>query len=204
MMMLSWKSREEVTLELVSKKNLVSGVDIGARSSEVLSKIGCSDVFLVDYHSDLSERVVGDKLYWNLENGLPPTLPNVDLAIANDVLEHVENKQRLVDQIFSRASEYVVISLPNFQHLYYALGVFKGKLGKQFVLNCADGVDRHRWVTMYDDNRDWLEEVARRNEFQLVESVDVMTGSKVLGKLLKIIGLHRFLTFNQVFLFRRL
>ena len=120
------------------------------------------------------------------------------------MIEHVENKNKLVTDIFQNCNSDVVISLPNTQHYRYVKGLVRGDMGKQFVFNVEDGVDRHKWVTFYKDNIQWLQHKAMENNFELIdyEDINLLTSKK---QLLFLFSRNRknYFVFNQVFHFRR-
>lgn len=140
-----------------------------------------------------------------MEYGLP-TSKNLtyDLIIANDVIKHVENKNKLTNNLFKKCSGDLVISLPNTQHYYYLRGLFFGRMSKQYLFDVEDGVDRHRWITYYNDNKSWLSKKAEAYDFSLINYKETWI---TLSYLHLLFHLHpnkrKFFVFNQIFHFRK-
>ncbi|MBP0485051.1 hypothetical protein [Sagittula salina] len=198
--------RHQMTLRFLSGGHWNHGIDVGGRRSVLLDKLAVDRKYILDFHNAADPKFSGDTLYHNLEHGLPKPegTGGWDLVIANDVIEHVENKQRLVDDIFGNCRGDVVISLPNTQHFIYLKGLFRGGMSKQFVFDVEDGMDRHRWITYYDDNKAWLNRKAAEHGFDLVDYDEGWRTDGALHLLLLFLRDRRkYFVFNQVFHFRK-
>lgn len=104
----------------------------------------------------------------NLETPLPFDDDSFDVVICTDVMEHLENKHQLAREIARVSRKGVIVSLPNTQHRRYVKGLRKGDMGGKFVFAQEDGLDRHRWITFYDDNIAFFDRY-----FQIHERVDI-------------------------------
>ena len=187
-------SRDEITIKFLKGGSWARGIDVGARRSYLLEKLSVKEKYTLDYHNSPSPKFTGTSI-----------LHNLDLVIANDVIEHVENKQMLVNDIFSKCNSDIIIALPNTQHFLYLRGLFSGKMSKQFVFDVKDGSDRHRWVTYYDTNIRWLNETAQKFGFALEGYENAWRTINALHLLLL---LHprreKYFVANQVFHFKKL
>jgi len=136
----------------------------------------------------------------NLELPLPFEDQAFDIVICNDVLEHVENKKKLIQELFRQTKQYLIISLPNTQYWKYILGLVLGNMGKQYNFMVEDLSDRHRWITYYDKNIEFIRSNLPEN-FELIKIVNTVPIPLLpifLAKLLK-----KFSVFNQIFFIKR-
>lgn len=198
--------RTKITTNLLLGKKFENGIDVGGRKSEILNELDVNNKFTLDFHNDPNPTFTGNVLKHNLEYGLPyaPKKQSWNLIIANDVIEHVENKNKLTDDLFKKCSGDLVISLPNTQHYYYLRGLFFGRMSKQYVFDIDDGVDRHRWITYYNDNKSWLSKKAKANKFELINYKETWITVSLLHLLLHLHPRKRkFFVFNQIFHFRK-
>lgn len=178
-------------------------LDCGSRDGHLLREMqrtcGAHNLLALDFHNRISGSV--RFLSHNLETPLPFADLEFDVVICNDVLEHVEAKTQLIKEVFRTAKKYVIISLPNTQHHYYIKGLIKGRMSKQYNFLVDDGSDRHKWVTYYDQN---LEFIALNTpaSFCISHVVNTVPGRRVPLTLAK--AMKKFFVFNQIFLFERL
>lgn len=199
-------NRNDLTVKFLKSGSWQYGIDVGARKSILLDKLDVKNKYALDFHNSADPMFKGGTLYHNLENGLPNTEngSSWDLIIANDVIEHVENKNRLANDIFRNCSSDVVISLPNSQHFAYLRGLFFGRMSKQFIFDVEDGTDRHRWITYYDENKKWMSAKASEHGFDLV-GYDETWATKGAFHLLFLLHpkRRRHFVHNQVFHFKK-
>lgn len=132
----------------------VSILDLGSRTGDNLhyvdKLIDNSKLVAIDLYNKTEGNVEFTRQ--NLENKLSYDDASFDIVICNDVLEHINNKYSLLNEIIRISKKHVICSLPNTQHVSYVRGLKKGDMGKQFIFLQEDNLDRHKWVTFYKDN----------------------------------------------------
>lgn len=132
----------------------ISVLDLGSRDASALTGLQKSGRFGRLVATDIHHRIANgvEFIAHDLEQPLPFQDHSFDVVICSDVLEHVERKNQLASEIRRVAREHVIISLPNTQHHKYVRGLRRGNMGEKYVFDVEDGADRHRWITFYDDN----------------------------------------------------
>jgi hypothetical protein len=139
--------------EYVAKK-------LGNLNGDKILDIGCRDMILKKYlEGDFDYKgidYIGDKsddisfINHNLENGLPKDLKNVDVTLALDVLEHLENIHDIYKELFSITNKVLVIALPNMAYYKFRINfLFKGILSGKYLFSENKVLDRHRWIPNY-------------------------------------------------------
>lgn len=203
----SKKDRNQASLFLLKKHMRLDEkfdivLDTGSRDGLLLRAIGegfgASKLIAIDWHNRIENEV--EFLSHNLENILPFDDKYFDVVICNDVLEHVEQKKKLFAELLRASKQYVIISLPNTQHWTYIKGLIRGNMSKQYNFLVEDGVDRHRWVTYYDQNIEFVSQNAGE-KYVVVDMINTVPTKMIPIWFAKIF--MRFCTFNQVFLLKR-
>lgn len=162
------KDKYSVTADYLSSKQGTL-LDIGSRD-KILSKRIKNDK-LVYKSADLE----GDHDYHiNLEKDLPFAPNSFDYVVALDVLEHVGQIHFAFDQILRITKKTFVIGLPNMASYHHRLAyLFKGKLATdKYDLKGYDQGDRHRWLTVFPDILNFVNEKVKGTDF-IVEKVVV-------------------------------
>ncbi|MFP5318558.1 MAG: class I SAM-dependent methyltransferase [Acidimicrobiia bacterium] len=104
----------------------------------------------------------------DLAAGLPVADGAVDLAVALDVVEHLDDFQGGLEELFRASRRYVAVTLPNLAHgIVRAKFLFKGRIGGKYDLTYGYGKDRHRWMTVLDQTDRYLEAFARETGSRL-------------------------------------
>ena len=122
-------------------------MDAGCRTKELLPLLtGCREYCGTDL-------VPGDGvLAIDLEKSLPIEDDAFDIVVALDVLEHLDNPHRALQEFYRIARETVLISLPN---IYYCSFRWRFMLGRglsgKYRFPPTPIVDRHRWVLSCDE-----------------------------------------------------
>jgi SAM-dependent methyltransferase len=177
-------------------------LDSGSRDGALLEKVGellnTKQLLAIDYHNRVQNGI--EFFSHNLETPLPFNDKHFDIIICNDVLEHVENKNQLLVELLRTANQYVIISLPNTQFYIYILGLIKGNKSKQYNFLVEDGVDRHRWITYYDQNIEFIQRNLGSN-WSVVGEINTIPNKKLPTGIAKI--LKKYFVFNQVFMLKR-
>lgn len=127
-------------------------IDLGCRTMDLKSLLcSCKEYTGTDFVS--GEGVVA----CNLENPLPFDSQKYDVVCALDVLEHLDQIHFAVSEIKRIAKTAIVISLPNMAHWSFRLRfLFKGELSGKYTFHSSPIIDRHRWVTNYEQSREFI------------------------------------------------
>jgi methionine biosynthesis protein MetW len=180
-------------------------LDCGSRDGALLRALGerrkVESLVALDWHNRVENGV--EFISHNLETPLPFDDRSFDVVVCNDVLEHVELKKQLFSEILRCAGHYVVISLPNTQYWTYIRGLIKEDIGmsKHYNFLVEDAVDRHRWVTYYHQNLQFIEKNLGP-DFDVVKLINTLPDKRVPLFLAE--KFRKFFVFNQVFLIKRL
>jgi SAM-dependent methyltransferase len=136
--------------------NDYSLIDIGCRTKDLKSLlINCKKYIGTDL-------VGGDNVVvCDLEKSLPFGNQKYDIVCALDVLEHLDHIHNAVGEIKRIAKKSIIISLPNMAHWTFRLRfLLKGELSGKYTFHSFPVIDRHRWITNYDQSKDFI-----RNNF---------------------------------------
>lgn len=147
--------RNQFVAKRIGKLNGEKVLDLGCRD-KILKKhlIGNFEYFAVDFNPNISNA---DYINHNLENGLPKEVDKIDIIAAIDVLEHTENIHLILKECFNKAQKIIVIALPNIA--YYKFRFFfltTGKISGKYTFHEKKVIDRHRWVTTYHANIEFI------------------------------------------------
>ena len=194
--------RMQITQQLLERyaHDGISVLDAGSRTGDSMKFIGeyCKPERLValDWHNTIRGNI--EFMKCDLEEPLPFADRSFDFVICNDVIEHVERKNRLLSALCRVAREHLVICLPNTQNLDYMLGLVRGKMSKHYRFNIEDCQDRHRWVTYFKENNEFIR---RAQQFEVEENYHIVKHGLInhIGMLFR----SKFVVFNQLFLLRR-
>jgi SAM-dependent methyltransferase len=197
-------SRNEISLQLLDGKVRPKSraLDCGSRDGSLLlalkAKYDASRLVALDWYNRV-ENCVEFRSH-NLETPLPFSDRSFDIVVCNDVLEHVENKWHLFSELLRIADRHVLISLPNTQYWRFIYGLVKGRMSKQYNFLVDDGVDRHRWITYYEQNIEFIERGV--SDGWIIESrMECTTERKIPLCLVR--KFRKYLVFNQLFLLKR-
>ena len=135
-----------------SAKNGYSILDIGCRGKELKGLLtGVGTYQGVDLHED------DEVMFHDLEKKIPIDDASFDVVVALDVVEHVENAHQLVSEMLRISRDKVIVSLPNMYHWKYRIRMLRGKdIGAKYRFPVRPIKDRHRWLTSYDNSREFI------------------------------------------------
>jgi len=141
--------------ELINARHTsFSLVDLGCRTMDLKPLLrDCSEYLGTDIVP--GENVV----QCDLEQGLPQFKTNShDVVVALDVLEHLENCHKLLDEMIRVARKTVYVSLPNMYYISFRLRfLLKGNLSGKYSFPTKPVLDRHRWVLSYNEAVDFID-----------------------------------------------
>ncbi len=104
----------------------------------------------------------------NLEEGLPSFQDNsLDITVALDVLEHLENPHRLFKEMLRVAKQSVFVSLPNMYYIKFRYNFLMGKgVSGKYAFPTKPILDRHRWILYYTESLAFINENASEYEIE--------------------------------------
>ncbi|HEU5137304.1 MAG TPA: methyltransferase domain-containing protein [Steroidobacteraceae bacterium] len=146
-------------------------IKAGSPGELKLLDVGCRDCVLKPHVSDLA-AYEGVDLFQNdagtvnhvvdVSRGLPMPDGSYDVVVALDLLEHLDDLQKGLDELLRVSRGHVLILLPNMAHVSYRLTFLRrGYLNDKYNLRFNQGLDRHRWLTTGVESRAFAEEYAR-------------------------------------------
>jgi SAM-dependent methyltransferase len=105
--------------------------------------------------------VLGD-----LGQGLPFRSASIDMLLALDVLEHVDDIHAALAELCRVTRRYVAITLPNIYEIGGRWRFVRGRpLSKKYGLPTESPTDRHRWIFSLSDARRFCSRQASRCGF---------------------------------------
>jgi hypothetical protein len=132
---------------------------LGYLNNETIVDLGCRDQILKKYLKgrynyigvDLIKKRKKDKLLiHNLENGLPNFKKKIDIIIALDVLEHLDNLHLIRDQALKISKKKIIIALPNMAYYSFRINFFfSGVISGKYPFSYYKPLDRHKWIPNY-------------------------------------------------------
>ena len=138
--------RTEYVAKKLGKLNGDKVLDIGCREMILKEYLeGKFNYLGLDYISKKSNAT--DFINHNLEKGIPDNLDNIDITVALDVLEHIENIHDVYKEFFSITNKTVVVALPNMAYYKFRINfLIKGVLSGKYIFTENKILDRHRWI----------------------------------------------------------
>lgn len=120
--------------------------------------VGCRDTVLKSYLPQ-GTRYAGVDLFQNdqgtveyvqdLTRGLPIDDRSWDVVTALDVVEHIDDMQAALSELWRVCGRHLIVVLPNMAHIRYRLNfLLSGHTGTdKYDLVFPGNLDRHRWFT---------------------------------------------------------
>jgi hypothetical protein len=145
-------------LKISVNRNQFVAIKLGSLKGETILDLGCRDQILRNYLNgrynyigvDLIQLNKKKTLVCNLEQGLPSFKKKVDIIVALDVLEHLDNAHLIRDQILKTTQKKIVIALPNMAYYKFRINfLLKGVLSRKYPFNYSKPLDRHKWIPNY-------------------------------------------------------
>lgn len=165
------KKEMEKRVYLSSNKNLRL-LDVGCRGCELKAYLGD----LVEYQGvDLfqNEHESVDFVL-NVENGLPMKDETYDFVVSLDLLEHLNDFQSGLDDLFRVSQNCLIIMLPNMSYaplrFEFLLSGSLSRLTDKYDLKygkTAKNIDRHRWLTVIPQMDNYMQEFAENNNAKI-------------------------------------
>ena len=140
--------------------------------------VGCRDTVLRRY---LSKDILysGVDLFQNQDgtvdhvqdfvDGLPIKSGSWDVVTALDVVEHVDDVEAAMRELWRVTGKHLIVILPNLAHASYRLSfLLKGHLGTdKYDMSYPPTLDRHRWLTTQQQADSFMETFAQSHDATL-------------------------------------
>jgi len=169
-------SRTEYVAKKIGILNRNKILDIGCRNM-ILKKYlqGNFEYWGLDYISEKTNEP--NFINHNLENGLPESLKEIDIIVALDVLEHIENIHNVFKELFIKSKKKIVIALPNMGYYKFRINfLINGTLSGKYHFNENKVLDRHRWIPNYQTINKFVE--SNTPSDWKIESIDYIAERK--------------------------
>jgi hypothetical protein len=165
-----------------------------------LLDVGCRGCELRDYVTDLVQYKGVDlfqndngnvDFVLNVEEGLPFPDNSYDFVVALDLVEHLNNFQGGLEELYRVARKSLMVMLPNIAHIVFRKEfVLRGRLGAKYDLKYGMGKDRHRWLTTIPQIDDYMRRFAEDKKVNIKIVWFNDSRKKILfGNLAKFVGL---------------
>ncbi|WP_114086632.1 methionine biosynthesis protein MetW [Thalassospira profundimaris] len=120
----------------------------------------------------------------NLEEGLPQFESNsFDIVTALDVLEHLENSHKALDEALRVAKKAVFVSLPNMYYIKFRLNFLMGKgLSGKYAFPTRPIMDRHRWVLSFSEAVNFIQENTKKHEVSIHKIIPARGRMKMIAE----------------------
>jgi SAM-dependent methyltransferase len=139
-------------------------LDVGCRHLAATDLPGGRNLCYLGFDRDGEADVRGD-----LGQGLPFHSTSLDMVLALDVLEHVDDIHAAFAELCRVTRRYVAITLPNIYEIAVRWRFLRGQpLSKKYGLPTESPTDRHRWIFSLSDARQFCHGQAFRCGFGVV------------------------------------
>ncbi|MEY2476249.1 MAG: hypothetical protein QOG87_1564 [Actinomycetota bacterium] len=194
---LRWGTDKYVELsDFILANDVASLIDIGCRNGVLCTTIEqraqgrpVPSYFGMDLgpHEEFHVSSVCD-----LSAGLPLPDGSVDMAVALDVIEHLDDFHGGLEELHRVSSRYIAVTLPNMAHgLMRTKFFFRGRIGGKYDLAYGYGKDRHRWLTVLPQTDRYLADFARERGLSL-SSIRLPLSGPRTGPVERALSLLRF------------
>lgn len=118
-----YKVMQELLEEVVNFESVV--VDLGAGKDPISAPLKCRRRYFLDIKRENSPSVI-----CNFENSLPLRSSSVDVVVAGEILEHITQSRKLLEEIrrILRTNGWLVLSVPNIVSLKYRVAFLIGRI----------------------------------------------------------------------------
>ena len=159
-----------ITLSMIRARNSVKSiVDVGCRDCVLKKQMSSEDTRVKYTGVDLYQNSEGTvDIVCDVEKGIPVADEEFDVAVALDILEHLNDVEGGLRELDRISSKYIFINLPNLAHLFYRLlFLVTGRLGSKYDLSYDQDQDRHRWVTILEQADRYMKRYCQENNYSL-------------------------------------
>ena len=178
----SWqKERADLILKNVQENKEISILDIGCGDGSILNYLKSNLKYLNKlYGIDFSDFSLNQARKFNIVtfkkdisklDNLDFLSEDIDYILLLEVIEHVQNSEKLVDIAFKKAKKGVFVSVPNTGYFLHRLRLLFGRFPLQWREHPSEHV---RFWTVYDMNW-WLSALDYKNyELYLYKGVNLL------------------------------
>lgn len=139
-----------------------------------LLDVGCRGCELKEYVKDLVQYT-GLDLYQNpqgtvdlvldAEDRLPIGNESYDYVVALDVVEHLNDFQKALQELLRVTRRSLFVILPNLAHVLFRKEfLLRGRLSGKYDLRYGMGRDRHRWLTVLPQMDEYMRSFAEAQQ----------------------------------------
>ncbi len=183
-------SRYQTVVSLAQRYGFKSVLDIGCRDCVLRDALhGEPEMASIAYTGvDIVQNETGTvDFVADASKGLPFEAGSYELVAGLDVLEHIDDFQKALDEFERVASRCVVVALPNMAHVLFR-GRFlqRGRLNSKYDLKYGYGLDRHRWLMVLPQTNRYFDAYASEHGFQL-ERAYLSLGGRYLLKIERVL-----------------
>lgn len=191
--------RKDCILYMMIAKNKYELVKERVQRGSSLLDVGCRDCILKKHLKDLNILYKGVDLFQNSESSVDYVQDfsqglnfisdrSFDNVVALDLLEHIDDFDKSLNEINRIAKSKIIINLPNISHIFFRIRfMFKGQLGNKYELKYEMGQDRHRWVTILSETDKYFTEYCGQKGYELTKLNFVDSKKKlILARLMRL------------------
>jgi len=181
----SWyhERRKRATLKFISIVQGEKILDIGSGAgifNEGFRKTGFKRIIAIDLNEKLLQiNDADEKIKWDLENELPFPNNYFDCCFAAEIIEHLENREKLLSEIHRvlKKGGYLVLTTPNKDSL---IAKFDRIVGRFVVNGKWNGHDyNHKYIYSFNEIRRMLEKtrfkIINQQTFYLFYGLPILT-----------------------------
>jgi hypothetical protein len=158
-------------LKISVNRNQFVANKLGSLKGETVLDLGCRDQILKKYligeynyiGADVVKPLNKNKskiLLCDLEKGIPKLKKKIDIIVALDVLEHLDNAHLVRDQMLKLSKKKIIIALPNMSYYKFRLNfMFKGIVSGKYPFDSFKPIDRHKWLPNYYNINNFFKDI---------------------------------------------
>lgn len=138
-------------------------LDVGCRTKDLKPLIpGCLRYQGLDMID--ADEVIG----CNLEEGIPFPDKSFDIAVALDVIEHLDKAHFVVNEMLRVSRKGIIVSLPNMYYWSFRINFLLGRgISGKYTFPPNPPSDRHRWLLSYKESVIFMRSLAGRDDIEI-------------------------------------
>ena len=167
------KNRITLASEIIKKTKKAKVLDLGCRDSILLQYSPSIDI----YHGvdiDIKQELKTENIKYfnvNLESNFNDKFAEYeyDYVVALDVIEHLDNPTKFIDNLKQINTKKFIISTPNMFYWLYRIKFLFGSFTGKYDFNYNLSKDRHKWLVSNRQAIDFMKD-AFNNQFNIKTS----------------------------------
>lgn len=188
-------SRYQLVVDLARRYRFQSVFDVGCRDCVLQGALEAdSETAGIAYTGmDIVQNDAGTvACIGDAAQGIPFENGQYELVVGLDVLEHIDDFQKALNEFERIASRCVVVALPNMAHVLFRWRfLLHGRLNSKYDLKYGYGLDRHRWLMVLPQTNRYFDAYCAEHGLAL-ERVHLSLGGRFLPKLERALRWLRF------------